>query len=136
MGFCALIERLLGRHAEARALVLHELAGLSDSEAAATAMLKLELATGRLMRGDRTADRSWAREAMAIARRLDVSRHAASSPGPARCSTPAALDCSKPGRCGRNDASTPVHHVSPSVRGTSMASPGARRRSRAWCRTE
>ena len=51
MGFCALIERLLGRHAEARALVLHELAGLSDSEAAATAMLKLELAIGRLCGG-------------------------------------------------------------------------------------
>jgi DNA-binding NarL/FixJ family response regulator len=70
VGFCALIDRLLGRHAEARALLMRELDGLVDSDAAATAMVKVELAAGRLMRGDFTADRDWAREAMVIARRL------------------------------------------------------------------
>jgi DNA-binding CsgD family transcriptional regulator len=69
-GFCALMDRLLGRHAEARALLLRELDGLIDSNSAATAMVKLELAAGRLMRGDITAERDWAQEAMVIARRL------------------------------------------------------------------
>lgn len=74
VGFCALIDRLLGRHAEARALLLRELACLADSDvdsgSAATAMLTLELAAGRLMRGDFTADGDWAQEAIVAARRL------------------------------------------------------------------
>jgi AAA ATPase domain len=60
VGFCALMDRLLGRYAEARALLLRELDGLADSDTAATAILKLELASGRLMRGDVTPDRAWA----------------------------------------------------------------------------
>ncbi|MGH3898845.1 MAG: LuxR C-terminal-related transcriptional regulator, partial [Pseudonocardiaceae bacterium] len=70
-GFCALMDRLLGQHAEARALLLRELDGLIDSDTVATAIVKLELASGRLMRGDVTPDREWAGEAVVIARRLD-----------------------------------------------------------------
>lgn len=71
VGFCALVERLLGRHAEARALLLRELDRVIDPDAAATAMLKLELAAGCLMRSDLTADQDWAQDAAVIARRLD-----------------------------------------------------------------
>ncbi|WP_246489884.1 helix-turn-helix transcriptional regulator [Kutzneria kofuensis] len=67
-GFCAVIDRLLGHHAEARALLLHELDGLADPDSVAAALLKLELAAGRLTRGDFTTHHPWAYEALAIAR--------------------------------------------------------------------
>ena len=70
VGFCAQIERLLGRHAEAHALVLGELNGLSDPDSAAAAVLKLELATGTLVGGNFADARDWAREALATARRV------------------------------------------------------------------
>ncbi len=70
VGFCALMERLLGRHAEARALLLRELDRLASSDAAAMMIVKLELAAGRLVRGDVTTGQGWAQEAMTIARQL------------------------------------------------------------------
>ncbi|GAA3431279.1 AAA family ATPase [Kutzneria kofuensis] len=70
VGFCAQIERLLGRHAEAHALVLGELNGLSDPDSAAAAVLKLELAAGGLVGGNFAEVRDWAREALATARRV------------------------------------------------------------------
>jgi ATP/maltotriose-dependent transcriptional regulator MalT len=70
VGFCAQIERLLGRHAEAQALVLGELNGLSDPDSAAAAVLKLELANGGLVGGNFADVRDWAREALATARRV------------------------------------------------------------------
>ncbi|MBV9142640.1 MAG: hypothetical protein JO115_17295 [Pseudonocardiales bacterium] len=98
-GFCALMDRLLGRHAEARALLLSELHRLGDSDlggpdlgdgdTAARAMLKLELAAGRLMPGDFTTDQDCAQDAVVIARRLGD-----------RCLLAAAL-----GMCALNDLS-------------------------------
>jgi DNA-binding CsgD family transcriptional regulator/tetratricopeptide (TPR) repeat protein len=94
VGFCALMDRLLGRHAEARALLLGELnrlgeSDLGDRDTAATAMLKLELAAGRLIHGDFSTDQDCAQEAMVIARRLGD-----------RCLLAAAL-----GMCALNDLS-------------------------------
>lgn len=70
VGFCAQVERLLGRHAEAHALALGELNGLSDPDSAAAAVLKLRLAEGALVGGNFTDVRDWAREALATARRV------------------------------------------------------------------
>ena len=70
IGFCAQIERLLGRHAEAHALALSELNGLSDPDSAAAAVLKLGLAEGGLVGGNFADVRDWAREALATARRV------------------------------------------------------------------
>jgi hypothetical protein len=61
VGFCAQIERLLGRHPEAHALVLGELNGLSDPDSAAAAVLELELAAGTLVGGNLTDARLGAR---------------------------------------------------------------------------
>ncbi|MEV4312335.1 AAA family ATPase [Actinocrispum sp. NPDC049592] len=63
VAFCAMVERLLGRHAAARALVLRELAS------GETTALMLELSTGGLMRGSFDENREWARRALESARR-------------------------------------------------------------------
>ncbi|TWP53899.1 AAA family ATPase [Lentzea tibetensis] len=67
-GFCAGVEGMLGRHAEARALVLDELATQSGE---AAALLKLALAADRVRHGDWAENRDWAAEALAAARDLN-----------------------------------------------------------------
>ncbi|WP_432825938.1 helix-turn-helix transcriptional regulator [Dactylosporangium sp. CA-092794] len=67
-GFCALIERLIGRHEEAHAQLLAELAALPDQDGVAARLLKLGLAAGAVMRADPEADRDWPAEALATAR--------------------------------------------------------------------
>ncbi len=67
-GFCAMIERLLGEHAEARELLQRELAGLADPDGAAAVLLKQELTSGRLVGGDFTQARAWSKEALRAAR--------------------------------------------------------------------
>ncbi len=70
--FCAQLERLLGRHAEARALLLDELARLPGQDSAEGAELQLELAKGSFMRGDFEASSGWARRALECAGRHDM----------------------------------------------------------------
>lgn len=66
--FAAMVERLLGHHAPARALLLTELARCcGEASSAARAELALELAVGALMRGDLSENRRWARRALAWA---------------------------------------------------------------------
>ncbi|MBV9449115.1 MAG: AAA family ATPase [Streptosporangiaceae bacterium] len=66
--FCARLERLLGRHADARALLLGELDRLPDQDSAERAELQLELASGSMMRGEFAANSVWARRALQGAR--------------------------------------------------------------------
>jgi ATP/maltotriose-dependent transcriptional regulator MalT len=49
---CAMVERLLGRHNEARQMLLGEFTSLPDGDKPGAAMLKLELAAGSLLLGD------------------------------------------------------------------------------------
>lgn len=67
--FCAMVERLLGRHSEAKALLLAELARDPGADTAAKAGLLVELATGSLMRSDFPANHDWARDALELAGR-------------------------------------------------------------------
>jgi DNA-binding NarL/FixJ family response regulator len=67
--FCALMERRLSRHDEARALLLAELAALNDQDTAAAAALKFELGSGELAAGHPAAARRWAQEALPVAER-------------------------------------------------------------------
>ncbi|HEU4426934.1 MAG TPA: AAA family ATPase, partial [Pilimelia sp.] len=69
VAFAALIERLLGRPAEARAILVNELSGLDDQDGPAALTLKVGLATGVVMRAERDAIRDWTAEALAAARR-------------------------------------------------------------------
>lgn len=69
VGFCAMLERLLGRHAEARALLLRELSGLSGVNGRHVAALKLELASDGLLAGEFTIDLVVTDEAAELARR-------------------------------------------------------------------
>ncbi|MGH3928910.1 MAG: ATP-binding protein [Pseudonocardiaceae bacterium] len=71
VAFCAMVERLLGRHAEARALLLRELSGLSGVDGRSVAALKLELASGGLLAGEFTIDLVVTEEAAELARRHD-----------------------------------------------------------------
>lgn len=71
VAFCAMIERLLGRKAEAKALLISELDGLPDQPTAAAVILRVELAATRLMLGDHDTQRDWAAEAYEVACRLD-----------------------------------------------------------------
>ncbi|HKS99252.1 MAG TPA: AAA family ATPase [Rugosimonospora sp.] len=76
--FCALVERLLGRHAEANALLLAGMADLPDRDSAAAVIIRIGLAHGGILRGDFATERDWAGEAAAMARRLgDRPLHAA-----------------------------------------------------------
>jgi DNA-binding CsgD family transcriptional regulator len=68
--FAAQIEQLLGRHAEARALLLSALDTVADPHGPAAATLAMGLASARMFGGDATPDRDWAGEALAITRRL------------------------------------------------------------------
>lgn len=65
---CAMADRLLGRHGEARALLLRMLDTVPLDQPAA-AGLTFELAAGSLMRGDFAANRRWAALSLALARR-------------------------------------------------------------------
>ena len=69
--FCAVTERMLGRHAESRALLLAELAALPGPETDASIGLKLVLATSARSgsREELDANRAWGEEALAAARR-------------------------------------------------------------------
>lgn len=71
VGFCAMVERLLGRHAEARSLLLRELSGLSGVDGRHVAVLKLELVSGGLLAGEFTIDLVVTEEAAELARRHD-----------------------------------------------------------------
>ncbi|MGH8907854.1 MAG: helix-turn-helix transcriptional regulator [Egibacteraceae bacterium] len=64
--WCARVESLLGRHREARALLVAEVAALLDERSVEVAVLKSELASVSLQGGD--FDLAWAEEAMAAAR--------------------------------------------------------------------
>ncbi|OXM65926.1 helix-turn-helix transcriptional regulator [Amycolatopsis vastitatis] len=66
--FGALIERLMGRHVEARAQLLAELATLADQHGRAALDLKLGLANGVVLRAERD-HRDWPAEALETARR-------------------------------------------------------------------
>lgn len=63
----AQVDRLLGRHAEARALLLDELTALPDQDTLEAASLKVGLASTIVQSGD--PDPSWARQALAAVRR-------------------------------------------------------------------
>jgi len=67
--FTATIEQLLGRHAEARALLLSAL-DTADPDGPVAATLTMGLASVRMFRADFDAGRNWAADALAIARRL------------------------------------------------------------------
>jgi hypothetical protein len=69
VGFCAMVERLLGRHAVARSLLLQELSSLSGVDSPLVAALKLELISGCLLAGDFTIDLVVTEEAAELARR-------------------------------------------------------------------
>jgi DNA-binding CsgD family transcriptional regulator/RecA/RadA recombinase len=70
---CAIADRLLGRHAEARALLLTQLAALADADTPEGIALKLALATITLSgsQEELDANRAWGEEALAAARRRD-----------------------------------------------------------------
>jgi DNA-binding CsgD family transcriptional regulator/tetratricopeptide (TPR) repeat protein len=70
VGLCATVDRLLGRHAEARALLLQELARQASTDGPQIADLKLELALGRFLRRDSAAEPDWAQQALDSARQL------------------------------------------------------------------
>jgi DNA-binding NarL/FixJ family response regulator len=67
--FCALMERRLSRHEEARALLLAELSAVADQDTAAAAALKFELGSGELAAGNPAAARRWAQDALPVAER-------------------------------------------------------------------
>lgn len=67
--FCATIERLVGRHAEARAQLLAELRAQPDQHGDAALALKLGLATGVVIRADREPGPDWPAAALTTARR-------------------------------------------------------------------
>lgn len=69
--FGAAVERLLGRHAEARAQLRAALAELPDQDGPAALALMIGLATGVALRAEPGLDRDWPSAAVAAARRLD-----------------------------------------------------------------
>jgi len=68
---CAMVERLLGHHRVAQALVLTELAGDAPARTPATAAMRVEAATASLMCGDFAANAEWARRALEVADTCD-----------------------------------------------------------------
>jgi ATP/maltotriose-dependent transcriptional regulator MalT len=68
--FCAMVERLLGRFAEAHALLLAELADLAEPDSRAGVIIRIGLASGYLLGGSFHTEREWAREAAESAERL------------------------------------------------------------------
>jgi ATP/maltotriose-dependent transcriptional regulator MalT len=79
--FCAMVERLLGRHAEARARLLAEFDALAGKEFPETASLAIELSFVGLMQGDFAANRTWALRALELARRFGSEPIAATALG-------------------------------------------------------
>jgi ATP/maltotriose-dependent transcriptional regulator MalT len=71
VGFMALIDRLLGRPGEARALLEGALAELPDRSSSAAVSLQMELASDRFFAGDWPGMRKWAAPARELARTLD-----------------------------------------------------------------
>ncbi|MBP2329115.1 DNA-binding NarL/FixJ family response regulator [Kibdelosporangium banguiense] len=69
VSFCAALEHLLGRHAEASALLLTELRGLPQLEDGGATALQLGLAEASLRRGDVAGARTWAGTAHMLANR-------------------------------------------------------------------
>ncbi|SMD26480.1 regulatory protein, luxR family [Kibdelosporangium aridum] len=67
VSFCAVLENLLGRHAEARALLLAELRGLPRMANGAATALQLGLAEASLRHGDVAGSRTWAGTAYILA---------------------------------------------------------------------
>jgi ATP/maltotriose-dependent transcriptional regulator MalT len=65
---CAMTERLLGRHAEARAQLLEELTTLPDPGAPEAALLKMELAACGLLGESDAAHPFWAQQSVLAAR--------------------------------------------------------------------
>ena len=71
IGACATIERLLGRHAEARARLERGLDALPDRAVPDAVSLMMELAGSGFFRADFESMWEWARKALAVARELD-----------------------------------------------------------------
>lgn len=71
VALCAKIDHLLGRHGEARDLLLDALGELADRSSPEAAALRIELASDCFFTGDFTGMRSWVQEAIEDARRLD-----------------------------------------------------------------
>ncbi|GGK23479.1 transcriptional regulator [Pilimelia terevasa] len=69
VAFCAMVERLLGRYAQARALLLHELAAV-DPRGTVAVRLRMELLATGLTQGRFGADLELADEVVALARGL------------------------------------------------------------------
>ncbi len=119
VAFAATIERLVGRHVEARAALLAELATLADQHGPAALALKLGLATGVLMRSDLDRGQDWSGAALETARRVR-------RPGPAGR------------RAGDDRHGRPHHghrrraHRRPAGRGRRADRRPAGRRPRAW----
>jgi ATP/maltotriose-dependent transcriptional regulator MalT len=88
IGFTAMIEQLLGRHAESRALLENELRSVAGRNEAAAVILKIRLAAAGLLGGDFSADRRWAEEALAHARRVGDPALTAAALGLCAAATP------------------------------------------------
>ena len=69
IGLCAMVERLLGRASQARALVLRELERHRENDTPELTMLQLELTSADLFRGQATGAQERARSALHQARR-------------------------------------------------------------------
>ncbi|HKS99253.1 MAG TPA: AAA family ATPase [Rugosimonospora sp.] len=67
---CASLERLLGRYAEANAMLRAELDSVADGTDIAAVLLRIDLAVGSMYGGQFVAERDWTAEALAAARRL------------------------------------------------------------------
>ena len=67
--FCALMERQLGRHLEAQALLRAELLALGNKDVPAVAAVRYELGCGEFVCGDLSTAREWAVQALAAAER-------------------------------------------------------------------
>ena len=67
VAFTAMVQRLLGPHAETEAMLRAEIGALGDGDAKGRAALKFEIASRELSGGDWTACCRWAGEALALA---------------------------------------------------------------------
>lgn len=67
VAFTAMVQRLLGTHAETDAMLLAELSALGDGDPVGRAALKFEIASRELSSGDWGACRRWAHEALTLA---------------------------------------------------------------------
>jgi DNA-binding CsgD family transcriptional regulator len=67
--FCAVLERLLGRFAEARALLLAELERQPDPDSPGANLLRYELGLSGMLAGDWDTEQTWTDEVLASARR-------------------------------------------------------------------